>query len=102
MKDTEKAEKFLYIKDMTLLMIFILSTIAVFGFVLLQVMHLQHSNIVAGIILTVSFLTAISMVWASGEVMMHLRRNRCFIYKEDLVCQKYILEHKRLLSYEKQ
>jgi cytochrome c biogenesis protein CcdA len=102
MKNPDRAEKDLYIKDMALLIIFLFLTIAVFGFVLLQVLYLQHSNILAGIVLIVSSITAISMVWASGEVMMHLRRNRSCIYNEDLICQKYILEQKRLLAYEKQ
>jgi len=102
MKYPDKAEKDLYIKDMALLIIFLFSTITVFGFVLLQILYLQHSNILAGIILTVSSITVISIVCASGEVMMHLRRNKSYIYKEDLICQKFILEQKRLLSYEKQ
>jgi len=102
MEYPDRAEKDLYIKDMALLIIFLFSTIAVLGFVLLQVLHLQHSNILAGIILTVSSITAISILWASGEVMMHLRRNQSCIYKEDLICQKYILEQKRSLAYEKQ
>ena len=101
MKYPDKAEKDLYIKDMALLIIFLFSTITVFGFVLLQILYLQHSNILAGIILTVSSITAISMVWASGEVMMHLRRNQGCIYKEDLICQQYMLEQKRELMYEK-
>ncbi len=97
-----RAEKILFIKDITLLIIFLLSTISVFGFVVFQVLHLPHSNMLGGIILTVSSITAIAMVWASGEVMMHLRRNQACIYKEDLMCQKYILEQKRALLYEKQ
>ena len=101
MKHPDTAEKKLYIKDMALLIIFLFSTIAVFGFVLFQVLHLPHSNMLAGIILTVSSITAISMVWASGEVMVHLRRNQGCIYKEDLICQQYMLEQKRALMYEK-
>ncbi|MDD3365875.1 MAG: hypothetical protein PHS67_01265, partial [Sphaerochaetaceae bacterium] len=97
MKQPDRAEKNLYIKDMALLTVFLFSTIAVFGFVLLQVLNLQHTNIVACIILAVSSITAISMIWASGEVMMNLRRNQGCIYKEDFICQQYMLEQKRAL-----
>jgi hypothetical protein len=102
MKHPCRAEKKLFIKDMSLLIIFLFSAIVVFAFVLFQVLHLPDNNMVVCIILTVSSITAISMLWASGEVMVHLRRNQGHIYKEDLICQKYILEQKRALLYEKQ
>lgn len=102
MDHNDIAEKRLFIKDMFLLIIFLISTITVFGFVLLQILQLPHNNIVMGVILTISSITVISMVWASAEVMLHLKRNKELIYKEDLDCQKYILEQKRELLYEKQ
>ena len=101
MDHNDIAEKRLFIKDMSLLIMFLISTIAVFGFVLLQILKLPHNNIVMAVIMTISSITVISMVWASAEVMMHLKRNKELIYKEDLDCQKYILEQKRELLYEK-
>ncbi len=94
-------EKRLFIIDMLLLIIFLISTIAVFGFVLLQILNLPGNKIVTAVILTVSSITVVSMIWASVEVLMHLKRNKDHIYKEDFKCQKYILEQKRALLYEK-
>lgn len=101
MDQLDRAEKKLFIKDMSLLTIFLFSTIAVFGFVLLQVLHLTNNSTLVYIILTIASITIISIVWASVEVMIHLHRSQGYIYKEDLFCQRAILEQKRALLHEK-
>ena len=101
MDQSERAEKKLFIKDMSLLTIFLFATIAVFGFVLLEVLRLTNNGTVVYIILAIASIAVISIVWASVEVMIHLHRSRGYIYKEDLFCQRAILEQKRALLDEK-
>lgn len=101
MDQSVRAEKNLFIKDMSLLTIFLFATIAVFGFVLLEVLRLTNNGMVLYIILAIASITVISIVWASVEVMMHLQRSQGYIYKEDLICQRIIFEQKRALLDEK-
>jgi len=103
MKHLNMTEKKLFITDMSLLMIFLFSAILVFILILFQILYLPNNNMMVRIIiLTVSSITAISIVWATVEIMVHLQRNQGHIYKEDLICQKYIFERKRAFLYEKQ
>ena len=83
-------------KDITLLITFMAMTIAVFLFALLQITYLTGMGTTGCIIITIASVTIISVMWASIEVMMHLRRNQEHIYKDDLRYQKLLCEQRKI------
>ena len=96
MNISKNEEKNLFHKDITLLITFMAMTIAVFLFALLQITYLTGIGTTGCIIIAIASVTIISVMWASIEVMMHLRRNQEHIYKDDLEYQKLIFEQRKI------
>lgn len=92
MRQSSQAEKSLFRRDVALLSIFMFLTIAVFYFALVQIIHLTGTGTVGCIVISIAAITIVSIIWASAEVMVHLKRNREYIYNEDLKYQKLIHE----------
>lgn len=96
MNRSDNEEKNLFNKDIILLMTFLAMTIAVFLFALLQITYLTEIGTTGCIIIAIASVTIISVMWASLEVMIHLRRDQEHIYKDDLRYQKLIFERRKL------